>query len=303
MTEPVRPSWVPDDLFPYADRYLELDGHLVHYVDEGTGPPMLFLHGQPTWSFVYRHLIARLRDRFRCLALDYPGFGLSRAAAGYDFRPRSHSQVVERFVDALGLNDLTLMVHDWGGPIGLGFAGRRPETMRALILGNTWAWPAERRSMRLFAALLGGPLSPLLVNRLNLFVNVFLPGGIRSRKLSDREMDAYRMPWNVNSRRPMQVFPGEIVRSRRFLAEVERNLARLRHLPTLIAWPDRDVAFTTVERERFEQLFPRHRTVVLQGAGHYLQEDAPNEIADAIERWWIEEVAADSGLRATAGTT
>src|SRR5829696_4043934 len=101
---------------PYEQHYADVAGARVHYVDEGSGPPLLMLHGNPTWSFLYRDVIAGLRDQFRCIAPDLPGFGFSTAAAGFGFRPFEHSQVIERFIEALGLRDITLMVHDWGGP-------------------------------------------------------------------------------------------------------------------------------------------------------------------------------------------
>ncbi|MPY79897.1 MAG: alpha/beta fold hydrolase, partial [Actinophytocola sp.] len=106
-----RPSWVDDDLFPFESRFVELDGHVVHYVDEGSGPILLMLHGNPTWSFVYRQVIESLRDRFRCIALDYPGFGLSVAAPGYRYLPEEHAAVVVSFLDRLGLSRATLVAH------------------------------------------------------------------------------------------------------------------------------------------------------------------------------------------------
>jgi pimeloyl-ACP methyl ester carboxylesterase len=122
-----RPDWVDGALFPFQSRFVDIDGHVVHYVDEGDGPVLLLLHGNPVWSFVYRDVITRLRDRMRCVALDYPGFGLSSAADGYSFLPGEHAAVVERFIQTLHLSDITLMVNDWGGPIGLSVAGRHPQ--------------------------------------------------------------------------------------------------------------------------------------------------------------------------------
>ncbi|MDQ3871672.1 MAG: alpha/beta fold hydrolase, partial [Chloroflexota bacterium] len=220
-----RPAWLPAELYPFADHWAEIDGNNVHYLDEGDGPPLLLLSGNPSWSFGYRGIIERLRDRFRCVAPDYPGFGLSRAAAGYDYRPASHSRIVETLVDRLGLDGLTIMGYDWGGPIGLWLAGRRPARTRALVIGNTWAWPATERGMRFWSALMGGPLSPLLVDRLNLFLKVALPGGIKRRKLSEPELAAYHGPFPRGARQPMRIFPREIVASRRYLRQVEAGLA------------------------------------------------------------------------------
>ena len=111
---------VPERLFPFEHKYLSLDnGTRIHYVDEGEGEILLMLHGNPSWSFLYRKMITNLKHKFRCIALDYPGFGLSEAPPDFSFLPREHSHVVERFVDELGLKNMTIVVQDWGGPIGL----------------------------------------------------------------------------------------------------------------------------------------------------------------------------------------
>jgi haloalkane dehalogenase len=191
----VRPEWLTHELFPCRSRFAEIDGHLVHYVDEGGGPPLLMLHGNPTWSFVYRHLIRLLRDRFRCVALDYPGFGLSVAAEAYDHLPESHMAVVERFVDRIGLDGFTPVVQDWGGPIGLGLAGRHAERVRALVICNTWAWPvADDPHFVRFSRLMGGPIGGFAIRNFNAFVNVMIPLGTPRRKLSAEVMRAYRRP-------------------------------------------------------------------------------------------------------------
>src|SRR5690348_104156 len=98
-----RPAWVPEALFPFRSHFLEVEGCRIHYVDEGSGPPLLMLHGNPTWSFVYRDIISGLKSQFRCIALDYPGFGLSTAPQGYDYSISQHAGIVEKFVLALGL--------------------------------------------------------------------------------------------------------------------------------------------------------------------------------------------------------
>jgi len=273
-------------LFPYTQKRLELDGHELAYVDEGKGPPLLMQHGNPTWSFLYGDVIAGLRERFRCIAPDLPGFGFSTPAAGFGFRPSEHSQVIERFIEALDLRDITLMVHDWGGPIGFAAATRHPERFSAFVIGNTWAWPKADPVTRVAACLLGGPLGGYLILQRNFFVEKILPGSVKRRKLTQEVMDAYRGPFPTpESRRPMHVFPREILHSRPFLAEIERQLPKLSDRPALLVWPTKDIAFREPERKRWEQLFPNHRTVILEGAGHFIQEDAPDEIVNAIESW------------------
>jgi haloalkane dehalogenase len=258
----------------------------VHYVDEGDGPPLLLLHGNPTWSFLYRDVIKGLRDRYRCLALDHPGFGLSRAPAGYGFTPAEHARVLERFVAELDLTGVTMMVQDWGGPIGFSVATRAPERFAAFVIANTWAWPKSDPGTQVFSRLLGGPIGRVLILRRNAFVERILPGGVKRGKLAPEIMQAYRGPFpDADSRRPVAVLPREILRSRPFLAEIERALPGLADRPALIVWPTADVAFREPERRRWEQLFPNHETVLIEGAGHYVQEDAPEEIVAAIRDW------------------
>jgi haloalkane dehalogenase len=286
-TKAARPTWLDERLFPFRSRFLELDGCRVHYIDEGEGLPLLLLHGNPTWSFLYRDIVKGLRDRFRCIALDYPGFGFSTASESYGFTPAEHARIVERFLLTLGLSDMTLMVQDWGGPIGLGVASRHPERFRALVIGNTWAWPVNGEPhFEFFSRLLGGLVGRFLIRYFNVFVNVLIPAGVRRRKLSKEVMAAYRGPFSERSSRgPTHIFPREILRSRSYLAEVEEGLEHLRDLPALIVWGDRDLAFRDRERTRFEEIFSEHHTIVLQGAGHYIQEDAADEISAAIIRW------------------
>ena len=283
-----RPAWVPARLYPFEDRWAEIDGHRVHYIDEGTGPPILLLNGNPSWSFGWRDVVLRLRGQFRCIAMDYPGFGLSTGAPGFDFRPSSQSRVVEALVDELGLEGLTVFGYAWGGPIGFGFAGRRPELVRALVIGNTWAWPDSRLPARLFSALMGGPLSPLLVDRLNLMLRLYLPRNLKRGALTAEERAAYEGPFPPGRRHVMRVFPREIVAGKAYLREVERNLERLAAKPALIVWPDSDPGFGDAELARWQERFPAARTVHLERTGQFIDEDAPEDVASAIVDWWGE---------------
>ena len=275
------PSWLDRTLFPFTSRFVDVGRHKVHYIDEGSGPILLMLHGNPTWSFLYRHLVRRLSPHFRCVALDYPGFGLSTAAPGYGYTPREHSDVVEGFVDALDLTELRIMMQDWGGPIGLGFAGRRPERVHSLVIGNSFAWPATP-GMKSFSYVVGNKLSRYLITQRNLLARWLIPAGT-NRKLTEAELAAYMGPFpTAASRLPTWIFARQIRESAGYLAEVEAGLTGLRDKPALIVWGDADGAFRPADRDRFAGLFPRHRIVDLSGAKHFIQENAPEEIASAI---------------------
>jgi haloalkane dehalogenase len=278
---------VDEALYPFAHRFVTLpDGARVHYLDEGPAQPrdtIVFLHGNPTWSFLYRNIVKELRGEYRCVALDYPGFGLSVAPPGYHFLPRTHSRSVEQFFDALGLSGVTLMVQDWGGPIGLGMAGRRPELVRSLVIGNSWAWPKDaQRHARWFSAIMGGPVGRFFGLRFNAIPHVFFAIGARDR-LPREVMELYLRPFRRPGRRePTVIFPREIIASRDYLAEVEAGLGRIADRPALILWGAKDGGFRPPDRERFERAFPRHRTVVLETAKHFIQEDEPGRVAAEI---------------------
>lgn len=285
MAEPARPAWVDAELFPFTSRFVDLDGHTVHYVDEGSGPTLLLLHGNPTWSFLWRDVIRALREDFRCVALDYPGFGLSTARPGYRYLPEEHADVVTGFVDALGLSGITLVGQDWGGPIGLAAAQRRPGAFTRLVLVNAWAWPVNGDPyFEAFGRIVGGPPIQFLARRFNLVTKAFLPMGHRKRKLTAAEMAHYLRAMDTpERRRASAVFPGRILGSRDFFAEEEAGLP---DLPTLIVWGNAQIGFRPRERERLEASFPNHQTVALDGVGLYVESDAPEEFVAAIRDWW-----------------
>jgi haloalkane dehalogenase len=270
----------------------------VHYVDEGSGPILLMLHGNPVWSFVYRGVIAALRNRFRCIALDFPGFGLSTGAPGYRYLAQDHADLLVSFLDHLDLSQLTLVGHNWGGPLGLYAAQTRPGIFERLILTNTWAWPLNGDpSSEVFSRGMGNPVGRALIRRFDLLTNYFIPSAHKRRKLSEAEMAHYRQAMPTPGRRhPAAVLPGELVGARKFFTHLADQLSTIENLPTLILWADADPIFTTRYRERLESTFPNHTTTVLHGVGHFLQSDAPAEFSGAIEAWWAEQ-AADGGAR------
>ena len=273
------PFAVPHRLFPVEHHFLDLGGARIHYVTAGWGETVLLLHGNPSWSFLYRKIIAGLKDEFRCVALDFPGYGMSSAPPGYGFLPRDHSEILERFADQLSLAGMTLMVQDWGGPIGLGFAARRPELVRALIIGNTWAWPLDQRRVRAFSWLMGGPVGTTLTRQFNLVPRFFFRRGF-AQPVEREVRDLYLAPWRDPRRRaPAVIAPRQLAAASGYLREVEAGLAGLSGRPALIVWGARDFAFRRAERQRFEAVFPHHQTVIYPDASHFLQEDAGEAIA------------------------
>lgn len=283
-----RPNWFDAGLFPVRSHWVDIEGCNVHYVDEGTGPTLLMLHGNPTWSFMYRRLIAGLSDRFRCVAVDYPGFGLSAASTEYRFTVPEHAAILQKLIERLELQEITPIVQDWGGPIGLQAVVEDRERYSSLIIGNTWAWPNDTQAAARFSSLLGsGRSGELLTQRLNVFVGQIIPRSMRRRTLTEREMAMYKGPFpDETSRLPAMIFSREIVDARPFLADLEAQLGLLSDLPTLLLWADKDRVFRKSELDRWKSLLPRHRFHMLHGAGHYWQDDAGEEASLAVRDWW-----------------
>ena len=144
-------EFTPDPLlYPFTSRWFDSSRGRVHYIDEGDGPPLLLCHGNPTWSFLYRHIVVALRDRFRCIAPDYLGFGLSERPDGFGYTIAEHASVLGEFVDHLGLDRYLTMGQDWGGPISMAVAVGRAQRVRGVVLGNTWFWPTDVLTTKIF---------------------------------------------------------------------------------------------------------------------------------------------------------
>lgn len=280
-----RPDWVDDELYPFSSQFIEINGNIVHYVDEGDGPVVLMLHGNPTWSFLYREVIAGLKDKFRCIALDYPGFGLSSARSGYGFTYAEHTDLSAAFIEQLDLTAITLFVQDWGGPIGFGAAVRDPGRYRGLVIGNTFAWPATQTSWKAMSKLLGGPVGRWIAGRTN-FLAKGVAGMHKRAKLTSAESDHYTAPFpDPASRHPQTTFLRQVTAAQAELTQLETALHTLRDLPTLILWADQDNFYKETEASRIRDIFPEHEVHVLEGVGHFIQDDAGPEIVSTIRAW------------------
>lgn len=280
------PAFTPSpELYPFTSRRLESSAGRMHYVDEGEGRPILMLHGNPTWSFLYRNVIGALRDRFRCIALDLPGFGLSDRPPGYGYTPAEQTAVVGELVAGLDLRDLIVMGHDWGGPIGLAAACAAPDRVSGIVLGNTWFWPADRRA-RVFSKVMSTrPLQRAVLHR-NLFVELALRAGV-ARTLSPAEMAHYRaVQPTAAARAGVAELPRQIVAARPWLADLAAAVPRaLGDKRVLVTFPLRDVAFPAkTVLPRMRAAFSDLEIVELPRARHFFAEDAPDAVAEAIGR-------------------
>jgi len=219
-------DFAPDpELYPFESRWFHSTVGPIHYIDEGAGRPLILFHGNPDWSFLYRGIVSRLRGQFRCIAMDYPGFGLSvHPSDGYGYTPAEHATVVGELIDHLDLDDAIVMGADWGGPIGLEVASQRSDRIGGLVIGNTWAWPADTRMIRFFSRLMSSRLMQRLILRRNFFVSPAMKQTIEA-DISEEEFEHYTaVAPTPDHRRGMAEFPKQIRAAAPFLAELEHRL-------------------------------------------------------------------------------
>jgi haloalkane dehalogenase len=281
----VRIDFSPDpELYPFESRWFDSSAGRVHYVDEGTGPPIVLCHGNPTWSFLYRDIVIALRERFRCIAPDYLGFGLSDRPTGFGYTIDEHAAVVGELVDHLGLDGYLTMGQDWGGPISMTVDVARADRVRGVILGNTWFWPADDPMTKVFSRVMGSwPMQWAILQR-NFFVERLIPAGTAT-SLDANVMAHYRgVQPNPEARVGVARMPKQILAAHPLLDRLARDVpATLGSKPTLLVWGMKDLAFRPGPSiPRMRATFPDHVLVELPDAKHYIQEDAPSRIADAI---------------------
>jgi len=272
------PAWRA--LYPFTPHFIRVGEHSLHYVDEGPrdAPPVLLLHGNPTWSFYWRDLIRGLRDERRVVAPDHLGCGLSDKPQDWSYRLAGHIENLEWLVLELDLRDLTLGVHDWGGAIGLGFAARHPDRVSRLLVFNTAAFPSTAIPLRIALCRIPG-LGALAVRGFNGFLRA--SARMATEKGLARDVwQGYLAPYGswrdrVALLRFVQDIPlGPGHPSWDTLLATEEGLPRLQDRPTLILWGERDWCFTPAFREEWQRRFPDAEVHTFPDAGHYVVEDA-----------------------------
>jgi haloalkane dehalogenase len=292
------------DLYPFASRFHMLGGVRLHYLDEGPtnngltgrGPaendlakndtvqPLVFVHGNPTWSFYWRNLILGLRDRYRCVAVDHVGCGLSDKPPDYEYTLSRRIEDLAALVEWLDLRDATLVAHDWGGAIGLGAVQRLPERFRRIVLFNTGAFPPPFVPKRIAACRIP-LLGTLAVRGFNAFARAALTMAVEKPERMTAEVRAGLLaPYDSWANRvAIDQFVRDIPFSPRHptwpvLEGIEAGLSRLADRPIQLIWGMRDWCFRPECLERFAQHWPMAEIHRLEDCGHYVVEDAHERI-------------------------
>lgn len=264
------------------------DGEL-HYLEEGSGPAILFVHGTPTNSYEYRHLIAALSTRFRCIAPDHLGFGQSERPSSFPYTPEAHATVLRELVDRLGLDRFTLVVHDFGGPIGLPLALEPDARVTRLVIMNTWAWPLDDDpNMSRGARFIGGAVGRFLYRYANASLRLIMPSAYGDRRKLTKEIHArYLHVFRDPAARVLvlHALAKSLLGSRAHYQLLLDRLHLLRRIPTLIVWGLKDSAFQPYQLERWRTLLPEARVATIAEAGHWPHEEDPARVVAEIERF------------------
>ncbi|MCO6437944.1 MAG: alpha/beta fold hydrolase [Phycisphaerae bacterium] len=287
---------LPDDvraLYPFPSRFLSIGEHRLHYVDEGDGEPLVLLHGNPTWSFYWRELIGGLRDRWRVIAPDHLGCGLSDKPQRYPYTLSTHIENVSKLIDHLGLREINLGVHDWGGAIGFGWAVRNVSRVKRMIVFNTAAFfgPCPWRIRICRMPLMGA----IVVRGLNGFALPATWMACKNRvRMTSAVRRGYLLPYDSYANRVAVLeFVRDIPLRRdtptgRRVAEIEAGLPQLADKPMLICWGGRDFCFHDGFLDEWRRRFPEAEVHCFADAGHYVVEDAGERLLPLI-RGFLDE--------------
>jgi pimeloyl-ACP methyl ester carboxylesterase len=276
-----------DDTYPFVPNYRHVNGFDMHFVDEGNGEPVVLLHGDPTWGYLWRNIIPVLTKIARCVVPDHMGMGKSEVPhEPYPYRLVHHIANLEALIIELDLRNITLAVHDWGGPVGLGFAIRHPDRIKRLVISNTWAsapWPGARfpRLIEMIRST-GGEKFVLEKNG---YLERALTGTTHhAERLSGPVMDAYRAPFPTpESRVAMLCWSRDIPvteadPSYTDMQRIENRLSLFANIPTLIVWGMLDPVLPASVLSWWQNIYPQACVHKIEHASHFLQEDAPEQI-------------------------
>ncbi len=270
------------DEYPFESRWIEIDGHVMHYIDEGQGPVLLMVHGNPTWSFAWRNLVKQLSGQYRVIAVDHLGCGFSQKPQQDVYPLGQHIQRLQQLVECLDLQQVTLFAHDWGGAIGMGTAGRLPDRFKAFVLMNTGAFRSQLIPFRISLCRIP-VLGTIGMQGLNLFSVAAVKMAVE-QKLPAAVATGFLAPYDSWAhRRAVKEFVHDIPlnaahRSYAALTEVEEGLAQFVDSPMLLPWGMKDWCFSPEFFKEFCVRFPNAKRHEIADAGHYVFEDATDEI-------------------------
>lgn len=272
-----RPDWLSARVFPFQSRFVKVGAVRFHYVDEGTGPTLLFLHGSPLSTVMYRSAIQSLRSRFRCIGVDLPGMGLSTSPIREGSAFESNAAAYQGFVQALGLNDLTLIMHSTSGPSALEMAVRERKRLSGLVISNTFGWAlGDVPQMRRIVQIVSSRLFRFLTVRFNFLARVAARFARTNGRFTGEERTAVLGPYEgMEPRRHLANLLYGLRVEAPFFRGLGVRIETLRGIPTLLLYGGKDAGYRAGFVDRWRELLPASQVSVIQSAGHFLTEDEP----------------------------
>jgi pimeloyl-ACP methyl ester carboxylesterase len=269
---------IPSELkqeYPFSSHFSAVENHKLHYIDEGRGEVILMVHGNPTWSFFYRNLAKHFSKNFRVVVPDHLGCGLSDKPQNYEYTLKNHIDNLDKLVQELKLSNITLILHDWGGAIGMGLATRYPHLIKKIVVMNTAAFTSDEIPTRI--NILRNPLGEWFIRSFNGFAG---PATYMATKrgLSPIIKKGFILPYkNFESRIATAKFVRDIPLTKEHptystLIDIENKLNLIK-APLLVLWGEKDFCFTLNFHKRWLEIFPKAKSVTFPEAGHYLVED------------------------------
>jgi pimeloyl-ACP methyl ester carboxylesterase len=277
-------SRVDTVLYPFESKYLQLKEGNMHYVDEGKGDVILFVHGTPTWSFLYREFIKELSGNYRCIAIDHLGFGLSENPDSFPGTPELHAKNLSEFIRKLELQDITLVVHDFGGPIGLAAGIDNPERINRIVLFNTWLWATkDEKDARKIDKTINSGLGKFLYLNMNFSPKVLLKKGFSNKTNLPKNVHLqYIIPFpDKASRQPLLRIAKALVGSSDWYRDQWQQMDKLAGKKWLILWGTEDKFITTGYLDKWKQRLPGAKINTFD-CGHFVQEEKTVESIAAI---------------------
>lgn len=277
-------TWLDTTLYPFEHNFLHLESGNMHYVDEGQGETILFVHGTPTWSFLYRDFIKDLSKEYRCIAMDHIGFGLSDKPDSIIGTPEWHAKNLSEFINKLDLDSITLVVHDFGGPIGLAAGIENNSRIKRVVLFNSWLWETKQnKEAKKIDRIVSSRLGKYLYLNMNISPKVLLKKGFLNKKnLTKAGHQHYIKPFpNKNSRISLLKLAKGLVGSSDWYQKQWEQLDVLETKKWLILWGTKDAFITMDYLKKWREKIPK-ATIKEIESGHFVQEEATEESIQAI---------------------
>lgn len=283
-----QPVWLSKEQFPFTSHWVNIDGSDMHYIDEGKGKVVLFVHGTPEWSFGFRNLIKELRKNFRCIAMDHIGFGLSDKPTEGDYSCVAHATRLNTFIRYLDLQNFSIVANDFGGGIAMNFALNNVNAIHRIILFNTWMWSLENDKhfstpSRLMQSLIGR----FLYLRLNASVNLIMPSSYGNRRNLTDEIHRHfkqALP-DVESRRGVYALTGELMRASSWWETLWNKLNTIESERFLVFWGMKDKFVPVYALAKWQTGLPNAKFICYDDAGHFVHEERPGDMIAAIRKF------------------